>query len=796
MKNIKRSRLWALIPIVVFGAGATWLLFEQSALSTANVSGGAIQRVESWWYDLKMHARAERSFAPVTVAAIDDASIERFGRWPWSRGVFAEMVQEFSEAGARAVAFDIVFSEPEYKSRELERTLEVLVPGRESSLRQILKLKPTQVTELTTILPEIGDQYLGQAIWEHADQTVLGYFWRPSHECRVMNDDSLSADAIRALGYLPRDTWLSHVELILKHGYRLASHEDFKHHDFSNNGIGPLQFCPTINRGAVGSLAQRQGFFNAVPDADGVFRRSHLLLPFMLSEGAREGLYVFPSLTLATAMAAVGADTIAPEWANYPKLELSSLMMVGDGKSWPIPLGKDGSLAIDFAKRGGGQTLVPTVSLARAGAWSDAEKALLKDKIVMIGPTSTGVFDLRPNPIESQGAGVYLHALALSQVLESLQSPASYHGLRVIPLGAQVLVLWGFLGALALSVLFLRRALLASVWWPAILVLALLDVLLFKQAWISSFALIALSWVLTLSTLTLVLYFLEERDRIYLKQAFARYVSPEIVKQIEENPKALNLYGERRQISVLFSDIRKFSLASESMEPDALRTLLSDYFRPMTEIVQRERGTVDKFIGDALMALFGAPVSLPEHPLAAVRAAAEMLVAVDKLRSSDARFGDINLQIGIGVATGLASVGNMGTEQMVTYTALGDVVNLASRLESLTKTYGTPVLISAATHAELGQVERLKWHRLDVVRVLGRTQAESIYGFCAGETQRERYASAYELYRVGRIAEAQVAFAALGKDDSVSLSMARRCELVLDQGVPPDWDGVWNFDHK
>lgn len=805
--NLKRARLWSLIPILFFGVLASVLLRDRTVYrdGTGDVwlSSTLARTAENWWYDFKLRHRPARDFAPVTVAAIDDASLERFGRWPWSRAVFAEILESLYESGAKSVVFDVVFSEPEYKSRELQKTFEVEVPGRNRSLRDIYKLSRAQVQSLANEVPEIGDQYLGQSIWKHRERTVLGYFWKSSAECRIAQDGELSEEAALAMGYLLRETWLHHVELVLGGALRAGPSQDFADQTFSGPSVGPLQLCPTVNRGAVGSLARHQGHFDASSDEDGIFRKAPLVVPVMLRDESRDGLYFFPSLALTSSLVDSGAKAFALRWRDKKRLRLEGVSLGGDDQKFLIPTMNNGSVAVDFAKRGNQAATAPTLSLARAGYWSDREKTLVRDKIVMIGPTSTGVFDLRPNPVDRQAAGVYLHAAATAQLIETVQSSGAYRGLRFFSLGWQLSVLWVFLGVLALTLLFSRRALVLGAWWPVMLVLLGTDFFLVRYGWMSDFVLIGLSWVLCLATLMLVLYFMEERDRIFLKKAFARYVSPEIVRRIEENPAALKLDGERKEISVLFVDIRGFTAVSEALEPNELRSLLNTYFKPMTEAVQAHSGTIDKFIGDSIMALYGAPLSLHEHAESAVRTAVMMLDSLEKLRQSDERFVTYNLRIGIAVASGMASVGNMGTDQIFNYTALGDVVNVASRLEGLTKYYEVPLLISESTFKKLPPAEASEWRRVDRVRVAGRSNPVEIYDRPASHwktaldsSAMPAFNAAYKLYLSGDWREARAQFLALAEADMVSAHMARRCELALRDSRAAEWDGVWNFDHK
>jgi adenylate cyclase len=291
---------------------------------------------------------------------------------------------------------------------------------------------------------------------------------------------------------------------------------------------------------------------------------------------------------------------------------------------------------------------------------------------------------------------------------------------------------------------------------------------------------------------------IEKRSR-FVQRAFSTYVAPSLVQVIMKDPKRLELGGEKRTITVLFSDIRGFTTLSEKLNPEQLVTLLNRYLGPMSDIVLEEQGTLDKYIGDAIMAEYNAPVDVPDHAARACRTALRMLDTLAKLNEGFERDFGMRLDIGIGLNTGEAVVGNMGTTLRFDYTAIGDTVNLSSRLEGQNKTYGTHIIVTEDTrHAAGGE---FLFRPLDSIRVKGKHQPVQIFELMnfterasAGEQERARqFAQALELYRVGRFNEAAASFESLSQanqQDAPAALYLRRCREYV--AAPPEqWDGVY-----
>ncbi|MCX7934069.1 MAG: adenylate/guanylate cyclase domain-containing protein, partial [Planctomycetota bacterium] len=301
-----------------------------------------------------------------------------------------------------------------------------------------------------------------------------------------------------------------------------------------------------------------------------------------------------------------------------------------------------------------------------------------------------------------------------------------------------------------------------------------------------------------------VSYFTVGREKRFIREAFSVYLSPVLVSQLERHPeKARSLRGEQKNLTVMFSDIRDFTSIAETMKPRQLSAFLNEYLTPMADIVMASGGTVDKFLGDALMAFWGAPLDDPHHAINGARAALRMVQKLEELQAQWRSRGLPEIRIGIGINTGLMSVGNMGSQQRLAYTVIGDNVNLASRLEGLNKNYGTTIIVSEATHKAIGDLFYSRC--IDCVRVKGRQEPVRIYellgeGEAPAELREEikAFAEAFRAYQARRFAEAEVLIRRLQEKRRHRLYeeyLARLLQLQRSP-PPPDWDGVFVYTHK
>lgn len=455
---------------------------------------------------------------------------------------------------------------------------------------------------------------------------------------------------------------------------------------------------PQIGTGALDS-----GFFNARPDVDGLYRRSMLLV--------RHDGNIYPSLAMKALSHYVDSDIL---------LELKpwgvDTLQIGTMK---IPAREDGTMTLNFYGKTGTFT---TVSAADVIA-ERVPKETLAGKIVFVGATEIGIYDLRPTPFDATLPGVEIHATTASNALDrrfllydSLTRMMEIACIFLFPiiLGAALAFAPGTFAGLGILAVTIG---IFSVFNYLLFVSAFRDMTL-----IYPYGGIALTYLGGEAWRNLVV----ERKGRYLKKAFSSYVSPELVKQIEMDPDKLVLGGEQRQVTVLFSDIRGFTTVSENLPPPELVTLLNEYLTPMTRIILEERGTLDKFIGDAIMALFNAPLDVPAHAAHACTAAVRMIERLEKLNEAFAARGMNPIDIGVGIHSGPAVVGNMGADIRFDYTAIGNTVNLASRLEGLNKYYGSHVLVSEDTRRQVGD-GGFTFRELDRVRVMGKFQPVVIH---------------------------------------------------------------------
>ncbi|RME29005.1 MAG: adenylate/guanylate cyclase domain-containing protein, partial [Deltaproteobacteria bacterium] len=326
------------------------------------------------------------------------------------------------------------------------------------------------------------------------------------------------------------------------------------------------------------------------------------------------------------------------------------------------------------------------------------------------------------------------------------------------------------------------------------------DYLLFLQNVMAHSVLVQLFVVGHFIAVAVWRYATEEREKTRIRHAFQFYLSNEVIEEILRDTKMLKLGGERRVLTVMFSDIRGFTSLSEKLDPAALTELLNEYLTPMTEIVLQQRGTLDKYIGDALMAFFGAPIAFEHHAHAACSSALQMMERLKELNAQWKQRGLPELAIGIGINTGEVSVGNMGSARRFDYTVIGDNVNLASRLEGLNKTYGTSIIISQFTREAIGG--HFTCRKLDSVRVKGKMQPVDIYELVrAGPMDEERdgwivlFERGLELYRNAEFEKALEIFERLEQDAAAGL-FAGRCRQLLESPPPQGWDGVFTATTK
>ncbi len=422
------------------------------------------------------------------------------------------------------------------------------------------------------------------------------------------------------------------------------------------------------------------------------------------------------------------------------------------------------------------------------------DAALFKDKYVFVGVTAPGALDLKPTPMSGSYPGMEVNAT----MLDNLLSGDFMSSVPVLPTILLLLVLC--LGAgIAVSLVSGagRNAIVYVIFLPLAPALGIAAYAL--GSWLQMVVL-ELGVVVSLVGSSLGSYATEGQQKRYIKNAFKQYLSPAVIEQLIAHPDRLTLGGEKRELTIFFSDVQGFTGISEALTPEDLTALLNEYLSAMVDIIQEEGGTIDKFEGDAIIAFWNAPLALEDHALRGVRAALRCQAKLAEMRPSvKARIGK-DMRMRVGMNTGFAVVGNMGSKTRFDYTMLGDQVNLAARLEGINKQFGTYTMISGPVVAKIGGAFPAR--ELSRVAVVGRKEPVTVYEpmlaeeYAARRSQLETFAAGLAQYYAGSFVEAERIFASVAAADPAAESYARKCRLLA--AAPPEeaWNGVWVMTEK
>jgi adenylate cyclase len=639
-----------------------------------------LRRLEAIVYDTRLVLTMPRTIDPrIVIVDIDEKSLAEKenggeGRWPWPRDRLAQMLDQlFDHYQIAILGLDIVFAE-----RDESSGLRVLEALAKKELREVSGFQET----LQKIQPQLDyDAIFAAKIKDRP--VVLGYTFTREKEKESGSKGQLPSPAF------PPGTFT---------GKTMAF---------------PVYSSFTANLPDLQRVATNGGYFTLDPDPDGILRR----VP-MLTEYA--GAYYEP-LSLAIVRLLLGNVQVVPGYPgekigskNYPGLEW---LEVGPIK---VPVDEAAAALIPYRGKGGREGKSFNYFSAIDVIQGRVAATELKGKIVLVGTTAPGLLDLRATPVEAVYPGVEVHANIISGMLDQniKQKPPYVIGAEFI-----LLLIVGLGMALQLPRLNPLKSLLATVAVLSLVLAANLAIfhignLVLPLA--SGLALISLLFALNMS----YGYFVEARGKRQITGLFGQYIPPELVDEMAKNPDGFSMEGESREMTVLFTDVRGFTTISEGLDPKQLSQLMNEFLTPLTEVIYKHRGTVDKFMGDCIMAFWGAPLADPNHARNAIMAGLEMHDALAKLKTEfDAR-GWPEIRIGVGLNTGRMSVGNMGSKLRTAYTVMGDAVNLASRLEGITKEYGADMIVGEATREAVPDVI---FRELDRVRVKGKDEAVAIY---------------------------------------------------------------------
>jgi adenylate cyclase len=749
---------------------------------------------------------------PVRIVDIDDESLARIGQWPWPRPYVADLLERLAGAGAAAIAFDMVFAEPDRSSPEQAfklwpATLEVL------ALRNSVAVLPPHdgiLAEAIEQAPVVTGFVLTNTKRKSASPTEHAFSVAKPLPERLVAPVLADAPAGDELNDPP------------------VPRAPAPKATFATAGDDPTLFVRTFTS-AVANLLELEtvalgnGALNSTPEVDQVIRRVPLVL-------ALQG-QLYPSLVAEALRVAQGARTNVVKssgasgiWSFGERTGVSA-MRIGQVE---VPTDPEGRLWVRFTRHEAAR-YVPAWTVLE----DDFDPDTVAGQIVLVGTSAAGLHDIRATPLDAAIPGVEVHAQAIEQILagDFLNRPDFADGMEL-----------AYMLALGLIVIVMLRTMGAVV---SFAVGGLATLLVFAGSWLSfeSYGWLfdpvqpSLMVLLVFATAEGVSYIQSEAERRQIRGAFKQYLAPELVDELARHPERLRLGGEQRTMTIMFCDVRGFTSISEQYkaDPQGLTALVNRLLTPMTDVVLGCKGTIDKYIGDCIMAFWNAPLDDPGHAAHACRAALGMHAAIRRLNVAlaeenaaaapfelagpeavgaereDAADGaqshdltprkTLEVAIGIGINTGQCVVGNMGSEQRFDYSVLGDSVNLASRLEGQSKAYAVPIIISQETQRLAPEFATLE---LDLIAVKGKKEAVRIFALL-GEPEvaasapfgqlRAGHRAMLEVYRQQRWDDARMLIAECrtldhGLDDLYDVYEAR---IHAMQHNPPgaDWDGVF-----
>jgi adenylate cyclase len=644
------------------GLGLLWF-FVGHALHWWPMEG--LQRLEGWLYDHKVRLFAPGTPDPrIVIVDIDEPSLARLGRWPWGRDKLAEVVDTlFERHGVALVGLDLILAEPDRSTG---------LPALEALARQPGLDQEALRRAVGTLRPRLdNDARFATSLSKHP--VVLGFHL--SQVEGAARNGVLPAPLVRMAEVQGRATLVARW-----------------------NGWG-------ANLESFQSVAAGAGQLNAQVDRDGTTRRAQLL--------AEVDGDLYGNFALNLARMLLGSQAVQLRFDDAGQVR--AVEVVSAQGNLRVPVDPYGNVLLPFR---GPRGMFPTVSVM--DVLSSRPLPALKGKVVIVGTTAPGLLDQRSTPVGEAYAGVEAHANLLSGLLDD--------SLRYEPHSATALELMQLLLA-GLLVIFLVPRLRAG--WGATLALALwLGALAFNlvawRVWQASLpvASLALAVPMLFGLHLFFSQFVESRSRQRLEKLFGQYVPPELVDQMSRDPANYGMTGRSEQLTVLFADVRGFTAISERLPPAELAELMNEYFSAMTDVIRGHRGTLDKYVGDALMAFWGAPVADAQHAQHAVQAALDMQAALPALNARFAARGWPALHVGIGVNSGPMVVGDLGSRHRRAYTVLGDAVNLGARLQELCALYSVPVIMGEAT---LAFYPDCPCREIDHVRVRGRSAEVTLY---------------------------------------------------------------------
>jgi adenylate cyclase len=721
----------------------------------------ALQWLERTDYDAHLRFYNPGSIAKdkISIVEISERSIQKLGQFPFSRDIYARLISRMEEAGAKSVAFDIVFSESE----------------RNAGLQELVKLREQAKSQNNSISPMIeesiqridNDSAFAAAL-ENAKVPVVMAFSFAGDQARKNNASQISKSAADAMT-----------------AFVLPSSQ-INQGAFSYDKSMDIPVIPHEALMRAVRAPSTVGFFTASPDSDSVIRKTPVVMNF-------EGGY-YGSLSVLA---------VAQYHGLNPRERKSSPMIVGENGYWirdeqgklNIPVNAAGSLLIGYY---GGERLFDYVEFADLLEDEGLKlKDKIKDRIIFIGVTAAGLKDIRATPFSPDYPGVEVHATLASNMLTNNYIVKDW---RFYAVGMFLVLFGGALMAWASFRLHPAFAFLATLFGITVLQFGAQN-FGFDQGVVVPTMVPSIQFIVLLFAGVLYRYFSQEKEKKFVRNALGRYVSGPVVEEILKDQSKLRLGGQKKVMTVMFCDMVGFTKLSESMDAAALTQLLNQFFTRMTAVILKNHGTLDKYMGDAIMCFWGAPLDEPKHAQLACQTALEMIQQLELVNQEWQEKYGFHIGIRLGINTGEMSVGNMGSDQVFSYTVLGDNVNLGSRLEGVNTVYGTTLLVSQSTY-ELAK-DTFSFRHLDLVQVKGKEDAVNIYELLGFREQTQpEWLRFFELglehYRKAQWAEAEAAFKACQAQKPADIPTKIFLQRVEElKAWPPEaWDGVWKLSAK
>ncbi len=792
---------------------------------------GFLYRMEFAALDTKMQARGNIPFDPkVIVAKEDEKSIDRFGLLPWNRTRIAELIDALTLEGAKVIGFDIIYSDIDKNSTYLElkhfkdfydeaglyRPVQPATLGLATDkVKEAYEKLETLQKKSAQLAPLVADLKQSKDALASYEENAARFYEQMTAGSKNISPDEALANAIRRSkrvveGYF---TFASAAETQALTPAQLEQNFD----RVKKAGVTEVfTISPTaqgngfVTRPAdtpveklhlhdvagvqaplplIAEASNYFGLFNVEPDPDGRFRRETLL--------QRKGNVLLPSLSLLCVALYYGGGF-------YPILSdlsdgLQGVSINNDSSSTVpvIPTTERGFMLINYY--GNPETVIPSYSVVDI-IDHKLPPGTLKDKIVLVGATAIGTFDSRSTPFSPATPGVFIHASAIQNMLD-------WNFLQRWPGFAFVEGLLFLLIAIILGLVIPKIRISLGLGFTAAMLVALVAGDLFfvfgHGQWMRTVAPI-LEIITIFVAITIYRYLTEEREKRVVRNAFQFYLTKSVVDAVLKDTSRLKLGGEKKELTVLFSDIRGFTTISERLSPEDLVHLLNSYLTPMTDLVFHHEGTLDKYMGDAIMAVFGAPVDQPDHATRACLTALDMMEELVRLQAKWRHEGLPEIDIGIGMNSGPMVVGNMGSAMRFDYTVMGDNVNLGSRLEGINKEYGTNIIISEYTHELVKNDVYVR--ELDAVRVKGKKEPVRIFELRgkgkppAAEVEFvQMFEGGLAHYRGQRWDEAIAVFQrclSAKETDYCSKKYIDRCRSMAEEPPGEGWDGVYTMKTK